>query len=172
MLFYSSICLNCHTTSEPLWTIWKCRFTHKKNNFFLMSLLQVFVHTSVSYVRKPSLRDALLSPTWERFTAFTSSMLIARDVRRSLCVKIVVTPQAALMNTLSMLDNAILEALSSADTTAARPMRPTALHLQIINFISSYHIHLRHTTSRTFKANRDKRNYIYFKWVCNYNIQP
>lgn len=81
--------------------------------------------------------------------AFSNSMPTARDDPRSLCVRTVVTPQAALMSTSSMLDSVTQAVLHSAGTTAARPMTTAALHPQTVN---STHICCTQTLHTTCSA--------------------
>lgn len=127
---------------------------------------QVSVPTSVSYVRKLSHRDALWSPIWGKFMESTNNTPTAKDVLRSLCVKIVVIPQAGLMNTSSMWDSVTLVVLHSAGTTAVRPMRIIALHLQSVSSTLICCTHLLHTTCRAQAIS--ERQYIFgafYSWM-------
>lgn len=115
-----------------------------------LSLLpQASAHTSASSVRKPSHSAALWSPTWGRSMAFISSTPTVRDVPKSLCVRIAVTPQAARMSTSSMWGSVILEALPFAGIIAARPTRTAHLHLQTVNSTHICCTQPLHTTCRT-----------------------
>lgn len=131
-------------------------------------LLQASAPTSVSSVRKPSHSDVLWSPTWGRSTAFTSSTPTARDAPKSLCVRIVVTPQAALMSTSSMWGSVILEALPFAGIIGARPTRTTDLHLQTVNSTHIWSTQPLHTTYRTHSSGLDILEMIY--WVSTQNL--
>lgn len=115
----------------------------------LIFLLQASVLINVRCVTKPSRRDAPWSPTWERFTASTSSTPIDRDVPRSLCVRTVVTLLAALTNTSCMWSSAIQGAPPSADTTVGTTARRAAWHPQITNFTHSWRTHPPRTTLST-----------------------
>lgn len=105
--------------------------------------------TSVSSARRPSRSDALWSLTWGRSTASINSTPTVRDVPKSLCVRIVVTPQAALTSTSSTWDSVILEAPPFAGIIAARPTRTTDLHLQTVNSTHICSTQPLHTTFKT-----------------------
>lgn len=121
-----------------------------------LSLLpQAFAHTSVSCARKPSRSDVLWSLTWGRSMVFINSMPTVRDVPKSLCVRIVVTPQAALMSTSSMWGSVIPEALPFAGIIVARPTRTIDLHLRRVSSTHIYFTQPLHTTYRTHSTGFD-----------------
>lgn len=138
---------------------------HKTENHFCLPMPQVSVPISVSYVKKLSHRDALWSLIWGKFMESTNNMPTAKDVPRSLCVKIVVIPQAALMNTSSMWDSVTLVVLLSAGTTAVRPMRIIALHLQSVNLTLICCTHPLRTTSRAKAISERQYIIAFYSWM-------
>lgn len=154
----------CNIDGKPLMTLLMFKY-HKTETLCCLSMSQVSVPTSVSYVRKLSHRDALWSPIWGKFMESTNNMPTAKDVPRSLCVKTVVIPQAALMNTFFMWGNVTLVVLLSAGTTAARPMRIIVLHLQSVNLTLICCTHPLHTTCRAQAISEWQYSIVFYSWM-------